>query len=356
MISVSSLYVERGNFTLKEVSFSVDEGSCLALIGPNGSGKTTILECVAGIVRPNRGKIIIDNIDVTNLPPEKRRVGYVPQDFVLFPHLSADQNVAFALNGSASDKVREIMGWLGISNLVGRDVRSLSGGEKQKVALARALAVNPKVLLLDEPLSSLDPLSRDKLRRELKSIIAEILDTMNLPVIYVTHNLSEADLMSDRLAVLNNGRMEQIGFKSEVFAEPHSRFIADFLGYNILEGLVVESKDGVVVVDVEGIHIQVESEDLSLGDKVTIVLRPQDIVLSQKEGVRERWQHCRCNVISGRITELIKMGGSAKILIDVGIPLTADVSASMLDEFGVGSSVFVQFKANSVKHLPKSST
>jgi len=353
MISVSNLYVKRGNFTLTDISFNVEGGSCLAIIGPNGSGKTTILECIAGIVRANRGKIMIDDLDVTNLPPEKRRVGYVPQDFVLLPHLSADKNVAFGLKSSASDKVKEIMSWLGISELVGRGVRSLSCGERQKVALARALAVNPKVLLLDEPLSSLDPLSRDKLRRELKNIIAKILDTMDIPVIYVTHDLSEADLMSDHLVVLNNGRIEQIGPKSEVFSEPHSSFVSGFLGYNILDGFVVESKDGVVIVDVEGVRIQVESKTLSLGDKVTIVLRPEDIILTKKDEVREKWQSCRCNVIPGRITEILKMGSSAKVHIDAGIPLTAYVATSMLDDFEVGNNVFLQFRANAVKPLPK---
>ena len=351
MISVSDLTVKRGNFALEGINFSVEGGKCLALIGPNGSGKTTILECVAGIIKPSRGRILIEDVDVTNLPPEKRRVGYVPQDFVLFPHLSAEQNIAFGLKGDKSDKVKEIMSWFEISHLAGRDVRSLSGGEKQKVALARALAANPKVLLLDEPLSSLDPLSRDRLRRELKSILSKILTTLNLPVIYVTHDLSEADLIGDYLAVLNNGRIEQIGLKSEVLAEPHSRFVADFLGYNILDGRVVELKDGLATVDVKGLLLQVEAEDINLRKEVSLVLRPQDIVLSQEGAVNERWQHCRCNIISGTITEIYRMGNIAKVLIDIGVPLTAYVSASMLDEFRVGSSVFVQFKACKVKPL-----
>lgn len=353
MISVSDLSIKRGSFALEGINFSVDGGSCLALIGPNGSGKTTILECIAGIVKPNRGRIVIDDVDVTNLPPERRRVGYVPQDFVLFPHLSVEQNIAFALKRATLDKVKEIMDWLEISHLVGRDVRSLSGGEKQKVALARALAANPKVLLLDEPLSSLDPLSRDRLRRELKKIISKILATLNLPVIYVTHDLSEADLMSDYLAVLNNGRIEQIGLKSDVLAEPHSRFVADFLGYNILEGRVVELKDGLATVDIKGLHIRVEAGSINVGKEVTLVLRPQDIILSQEEAIRERWQHCKCNIISGTVTEVCKMGASAKVLIDIGTPLTTYVSASMLDEIRIGSTVFVQFKANAIKLLLK---
>jgi len=351
LISVSDLSVMRGSFALKGISFSVEGGSCLALIGPNGSGKTTILECVAGLIKPKRGKIIIDDVDVTNLPPEKRGVGYVPQDFVLFPHLSAEQNIAFGLKDAKSEKVKEIMEWLEISHLAGRDVRSLSGGEKQKVALARALAANPKVLLLDEPLSSIDPLSKEKLRRELKGLISKILATLKLPVIYVTHDLSEAELMSDYLAVLNNGRIEQIGLKSEVLAKPHSRFVAEFLGYNILEGRVVGLEDGLVTIDVKGVLVKVEAEDVNLSGEVTLVLRPQDIILSQKEAIEERWQHCKCNALSGIVTEIYKMGASAKVLIDIGVPLTTYISASMLDEYKIGSSVFVQFKANAVKIL-----
>ena len=351
MISVSDLSARRGSFALEDINFSVKGGCCLALIGPNGSGKTTILECIAGIIKPNRGKILIGDVDVTNLPPEKRRVGYVPQDFVLFPHLSAEQNIAFGLKDSKSDKVKEIMRWLEISHLAGRDVRSLSGGEKQKVALARALAADPKVLLLDEPLSSLDPLSRNRLRKELKEIISKILARLNLPVIYVTHDLSEAELMSDYLAVLNNGRIEQIGLKSEVLAEPHSRFVAEFLGYNILEGKVVELKDGLATVDIKGLLIKVEAEDLDPGREVTLVLRPQDIVLSQEGTVRERWQHCRCNIVPGTVADIYEMGAAAKVLIDIGTLLTTYVTASMLDEFKVGSSIFAHFKTSAVKPL-----
>ncbi|MEM3652963.1 MAG: ABC transporter ATP-binding protein, partial [Nitrososphaerales archaeon] len=194
MISVSNLSIKLDGFSLRDVNFAVKGGECLTIVGPNGSGKTTLLECIAGLRRPQQGKIVIGEIDATHLPPEKRRIGYVPQDYVLFPHLNVEENVAFGLkNKDGLNKAREIMNWLNIHNLANRNVRSLSGGEKQKVALARALAVNPKVLLLDEPLAALDPLSRERLRKELKELISKILNTLSIPVIYVTHDLSEAE-------------------------------------------------------------------------------------------------------------------------------------------------------------------
>lgn len=246
MISVSDLGINLGKFALKDIDFDVGNRECLTIIGPNGCGKTTLLECIAGLHRLQRGKIIIDGAEVTSLSPEKRKIGYVPQDLVLFPHLTADQNVAFGLmnkNGKHSDEVNKIMHLLDIEHIVGRDVRTLSAGERQKVALGRALAVGPKVLLLDEPFSALDPLAKEKLRRELKTVLTKILNTLDLPVIYVTHDLSDALLMSDQIAVMSGGKIEQIGSKEEVFENPGSQFVAEFLGFNVFDGRVKSEKE-----------------------------------------------------------------------------------------------------------------
>ncbi|MEM2883683.1 MAG: ABC transporter ATP-binding protein [Nitrososphaerales archaeon] len=352
MISVSNLSIKLDGFSLRDVNFAVKGGECLTIVGPNGSGKTTLLECIAGLRRPQQGKIVIGEIDATHLPPEKRRIGYVPQDYVLFPHLNVEENVAFGLkNKDGLNKAREIMNWLNIHHLANRNVRSLSGGEKQKVALARALAVNPKALLLDEPLAALDPLSRERLRKELKELISKILNTLSIPVIYVTHDLSEAELISDYLAVMNGGRIEQIGLKEEVFEEPASRFVAEFLGYNTFEGVVVESKEDTAAVEAEGALIHVKAEDTQPGEKVALALRPQNIILSHKNELVKKWQHCRCNIIIGTITEVSKIGAVARVSIDAGIKLRADAALNTPNEFTFkeGDRVYVQFKADSVK-------
>ncbi len=350
-----------GNFDLRSVNFDVGNGQCLTIIGPNGCGKTTLLECIAGLNRPLEGKIIIDGADVTALPPEKRKIGYVPQDFVLFPHLTADQNVAFGLVNKTRkhlDKAYQVMHLLNIKHLIGRDVRTLSAGEKQKVALGRALAIDPKALLLDEPFSALDPLAKEKLRRELKIVLINILKTLDLPVIYVTHDLSEALLMSDQIAVMSSGRIEQIDSKTEVFENPKSHFVAEFLGFNVFDGRVVSEKrdDDTMMVEVCGVTIQTKAENITPNRRVTVVLKPQDILLSSDNKItKPKWKNCRCNILQGIITEISNMGSTAKILIDAGIPLKSNVSVDLLDELDitVGSEIFAQFRAQKVKLIPQ---
>lgn len=339
MICISSLSMNLGSFHLRNIDFEVGDGECFTIIGPNGCGKTTLLECVAGLHKQSEGTIFIDNVNVNRHPPEKRGIGYVPQDYVLFPHLTTDQNVAFGLrnrNDKCLDEVKRVMRWLDIEYLIGRDTRILSAGERQKVALARALAVNPRVLLLDEPLSALDPLAREKLRRELKTILNEILSTLDLPVIYVTHDLSEAEVMSDQIAVMNCGKIEQMGSKDEVFENPLSRFVAEFLGYNTLDGRILSLKDGMNIVDVGGTLIQTEKSNIAQNNDVIVVLKPQNVYLSSKEEItKTKWHNCQCNVITGRVTEISKMGSMARIVVDAGIPLRSEMSVDLLEELGI---------------------
>ncbi len=359
MISVSNLGIKLGSFALKDINFDVDNRECLTIIGPNGCGKTTLLECIAGLHMPQEGKIVIDDTEVTFLPPEKRKIGYVPQDYVLFPHLTADQNVAFGLwnrSDKHSDEANKVMHLLGIEHLVGRDVRTLSAGERQKVALARALAVNPKALLLDEPFSALDPLAREKLRRELKSVLIKILHMLELPVIYVTHDLSEALVMSDKIAVMSSGRIEQVGSKDEVFENPSSQFVAEFLGFNVFDGHVISAKDDTLIVDVNGVTIQTKAGNIVPGEGVTVVLKPQDVSLSlDSEITKPKWKQCRCNIIQGMVTDICNMGSIARILVDAGIQLRSDVSIDLLDELDitVGSTIFAQFRAHKAKLILK---
>jgi len=349
--------LELGSFALKSVSFEVADGECLALVGPNGSGKTTLVECIAGIRQIESGKIEFNGLDVTYLAPEKRQVGYVPQDCLLFPHLTVDQNVAFGQRNAsveAAKQVKEMMEWLGISHLVGRHIMNLSGGEKQKVALARALITRPKVLLLDEPFSAVDRASKTRLLGELRGSLDEVSRTLRLASIYVTHDLAEAQQMSDYVAIINNGAIEQFGPWDSVLQTPSSMFVADFMGFNILRGRVTSTENDLTVVEVAGQSIEGQAADLTVGEDVLAVLRPQAISLSLESGIRKpNWRHCQCNVFKGSVTGMRKMGAFVQVSIDVGFPLSLEMSSELLDElnFAIGSSVFAQFRASEVSFL-----
>ena len=253
------------------VNLDLVEGSFLALLGPSGCGKTTLLRLIAGFERPDQGTITVGGKIVSSpdvfVPPEKRRVGIVFQDYALFPHLTVEENIAYGLPRSANRKARvdEVLSMVGMRNFQTRMPHELSGGEQQRVAIARALAPNPDVLLLDEPFSSLDADLRTRIRAEVK----EILTRSRATVIFVTHDQEEAFFMGDQVGVMNLGHLEQIDVPENIFHRPATPFVAQFVGVaDFLEGKV-ENR----VIDTEIGHIPV-SEDLPAGTKVTVMVRP----------------------------------------------------------------------------------
>jgi len=335
----------------------VPDSESLALVGPNGSGKTTLLECIAGIRQIESGKIEFNGADVTDLAPEKRQVGYVPQDCLLFPHLTVEQNIAFGQREpepEATTHVKEMMAWLGISHLVGHNTTSLSGGEKQKVALARALITRPRVLLLDEPFSAVDRSSRTRLLGELRKSLDEVSRSLSLASIYVTHDLAEGQAMSEHVAVMNNGRIEQAGTWNEILQTPRSTFVADFMGFNILRGRVTSTDEESVVVDVAGQSVEGQAADLIAGQDVLAVVRPEAVSLSLERDIRRQsWRHCQCNVFKGSVTGVRKIGPLAQVSVDIGFPLNSEISSELVDELNLagGSVVFAQFRASEVSFL-----
>jgi ABC-type Fe3+/spermidine/putrescine transport system ATPase subunit len=214
------------------VSLSAAAGEIVALLGPSGSGKTTVLRLVAGFETPDSGRVVVDGEDVTRLPPERRRFGMVFQHYALFPHMTAGENVAFGLESQGApheaigSRVAEMLALAGLAGFEDRRVTAISGGQQQRVALARALAPSPRVLLLDEPLSNLDPSLREKTRRELKRAIRRV----GITTVFVTHEQEEAFELGDRVAVLNEGRLEQVGTPEDLFERPATRFVATFIG------------------------------------------------------------------------------------------------------------------------------
>jgi ABC-type Fe3+/spermidine/putrescine transport system ATPase subunit len=238
MIEIKELSIRLGEFRLKDVKLTIGDAEYFVILGPTGAGKTVLMECIAGIHRAHTGEIWRDGAEITRLAPEERNIGYVPQDYVLFPFLNVFDNITFGLKGTrrtgagVREKVSELADLMGITHLLRRDTRSLSGGEKQRVALARALAPSPGILLLDEPLSALDQRTAKYLRLELHRVHREL----GLTTIHITHDLTEALGMADRVAVIRGGRVEQVAPPEEMLFYPESEGVADFIGApNILD-------------------------------------------------------------------------------------------------------------------------
>lgn len=262
---------------VSELSFSIIEGEFFSLLGPSGCGKTTTLRLIAGLERPDRGEITIGQAVVAGekiwVAPEKRGVGIVFQDYALFPHMTVYQNIAFGLKGFSRDEIRKrVMHILAVVGLIGLGERyphELSGGQCQRVALARSLAPSPKVILLDEPFSNLDADLREELRTETKRILKENGAT----TILVTHDQEEAFSLSDRVGVLHQGRLEQIGTPAEIYHQPSSRFVADFVGKaDFVAGVVGEGSVRAGIWD-----FPVSYEKKMAGCKVDLMIRPDDV-------------------------------------------------------------------------------
>ncbi len=265
------------------VSLNVADGEFLAVLGPSGCGKTTLLRLIAGFEQPDRGEILLEGAAIGGLPPFKRPVNTVFQNYALFPHLSVAENIGFGLSMRKRPKaeieaaVAEMLALVKLEGLAGRRTAQLSGGQQQRVALARALANHPKVLLLDEPLSALD----FKLRKEMQLELKRLQRETGITFVFVTHDQEEAITMSDRLAVMSAGRVQQVGAPHEIYEAPVNRFVADFIGEsNFLEARVVEAGAGKLLCALEGgQQLRVPGEG-ARGDKVTLALRPEKIGLT----------------------------------------------------------------------------
>ncbi len=272
------------------LSFSVAKGECLALLGPSGCGKTTLLNIVAGFIKPNSGDIKIDGKSVANVPPHRRGMGMVFQDYALFPHLTVIENVEFGLRmrgvgqtqrrKSAEDAL-ELVGLHGYGE---RSILQLSGGQRQRVAVARALAIEPALLLFDEPLSNLDARLRDTMRTEIRALITRT----RITALFVTHDQAEAFAVADRVALINAGRLEQIGQLDEIYERPANRFVASFLGScNLIPGRVIQSGNGRVVMQGIGTRltgtVPLDGKPLAVDTTTILAIRPHHISIVSAE-------------------------------------------------------------------------
>jgi molybdate/tungstate transport system ATP-binding protein len=345
MITIENLTRDWKEFKIDHVNLEVKANEYFIILGPSGSGKTLLLELIAGIWSSDSGKVYLENQDITRTPPEKRGVGFVYQNYMLFPHKTVFENIAFGLKMRKLDKneinrrVEKMMNLLGISHLADRLPRTLSGGEQQRTALARALIIYPKVLLMDEPLSALDRKTRDDLIHEMK----EIHKNFDVTIIHVTHNFDEALILADRIAIMRNGRISQVGTSTEIFRKPADKFIADFVGSeNILKGIAKKDGEKLTVIDTGNISIY--STEQKEGH-VHITVRPEDIILS-----KEKVETSARNVFKGHVKKIVDNGALIKLTIDVGDPLVVFLTRqSFLDmELNIGKTVWTYFKATAV--------
>ena len=280
-----------------DVSLAVESGEFFSLLGPSGCGKTTTLRMIAGFERPDEGRILIGDADVTQTPPHKRPVNTVFQSYALFPHLTVEENVAFGLRFSkvAKDegrrRVGQVLELVSLGGFEQRRPHQLSGGQQQRVALARALVLSPSVLLLDEPLGALDAKLRRGLQVELKSLQRDV----GITFLYVTHDQEEALTMSDRLAVMHGGRIRQLGTPREVYEEPGTAFVADFLG---VSNLMAGTADGTGTVTVDGVRLQA----------VRVTIRPERVELEPDGAVGPG--RIRCTV-----HELVYLGSTTQVFV-----------------------------------------
>ncbi len=296
-----------GETVLNDICLDINDKEFITLLGPSGCGKTTTLRIIAGFLEPDHGDIIFEHKKINDLPSYKRNVNTIFQRYALFPHLNVYENVAFGLRvkklpeNEIKEKVTEMLKLVNLSGFERRKIDKLSGGQQQRVAIARALANNPKILLLDEPLAALDL----KLRKDMQNELKKIQRQLGITFVFVTHDQEEALSMSDRVVVMDNGKIQQIGTPKDIYNEPKNAFVADFIGEsNILDGVMLEDYKA----QFSGQTFNCLDAGFAKGEKVDVVVRPEDVdIVSVEKGM-----------LTGTVTSVTFLGVHFEIIVDIG--------------------------------------
>ena len=352
-VSLSNITKRFGAVTaVDSVSLAVRRGEFLTLLGPSGCGKTTLLRVIAGFEMPDQGRVVLDGEDVTELPPYRREVTTVFQHYALFPHLNVFDNVAFGLERrrvpgeQIRKRVREALEMVKLEGLDSRQPGELSGGQKQRVALARALVLEPRVLLLDEPLAALDL----KLRKQMQVELKLLQQRVGISFVYVTHDQEEALTMSDRVVVMNGGRIEQSGPAREIYETPATEFVAEFIGVsNILEGIVDSVNGHITTIKAGPLSFKAASDNSRPGDRVRVVLRPENLTLNTDASHE---------ALEGKIDAAVYLGESTqlRVAIDGGRTLTVlEQNRHRHHSAGkrIGDTVYITWEPESAVILPQ---
>jgi molybdate/tungstate transport system ATP-binding protein len=359
-IAIEGISLTLSAFALDNIDATLDGGQILVVLGPNGSGKSVLLETIAGFHRPDAGRILIRGVDVTRLPPERRRVAFVVQNFGLFPHLTVEQNVKLALGPHVNEKASgalsplagdaaALLSYFGVSHLAARTPERLSPGEKQRVALARALAANPDLFLFDEPFSALDAQTREQLRDDLLSLLRRI----RLPAIFVTHDHTDALTLADHVLVLRNGKTVQAGTADDVYRRPSDVFVARFTGVeNILAGRIGAMHGSRIAVSVGDMVLQAARASTPPGADVHVCIRAEEVRLRNARSAQ--CAETRENSFIARVTEIRRMGAVARVDVEGPCRLTSFLLAPQLQEMGLepGMSVDVDIAADALHLVP----
>ncbi|MGB9824918.1 MAG: ABC transporter ATP-binding protein [Candidatus Hydrothermia bacterium] len=336
MLKVENLRVRKGNFVLTIDNLEIETHEFIALLGPSGSGKTTFLETLAGFVEPESGKITFYGHDITRTPPWKRHIAITYQEPFLFPHLTVFENLTYG-KGACPKFTLNLAERLGIKDLLDRYPHQLSAGQKQRVSIIRACASRPMMLLLDEPFNFLDNKSKEELRNLLKGIKEEFL----MPIILVTHDLEEAFFYSDRIVLLEEGRIKAVGTSYDLVKNPPDQFVLSFLGQT--NYIPVEKREGKYYVGTQEIILPDGPEK----EKFVVTLRPQDIILSLKEPEKASAR----NHLKGKVLQIHKGQKINEIKVDVeGIPIISYITDASLEDLSIkeGLTVYLIFKATAL--------
>jgi iron(III) transport system ATP-binding protein len=350
--NITKTFPPRGGVTevtaVNNVNLEIEKSELVTLLGPSGCGKTTTLRMIAGFEFPSQGRIILDGQQINSLPPHKRDMSMVFQSYAIFPHLNVFENIAYGLNVQRQSKenikkrVNTVLELVHLEGYGQRAPNQLSGGQQQRVALARALVMEPKVLLMDEPLSNLDA----KLREEMRIEIRRIQQELNITSVYVTHDQIEAMTLSDRIVIMNLGVIEQIGTPTEVYRFPKSHFVANFIGRaNFVPGIVAEINKDQLTIKALGNVLTLPNlrPDLLVGDSVTVVIRPEAVKVEKNTGGFE-----------GKISRAVYLGNIIEYDTFVnGETITGhETDPSRMELIPVGSNVSVHFAEDYIQVLP----
>jgi putative spermidine/putrescine transport system ATP-binding protein len=346
-LELENLHRSFGTFkALKGINIDLEQGEFLSLLGPSGCGKTTALRLVAGFDQPNEGRILVEGKDLTRVPPNKRDMGMVFQAYSLFPNMNARQNVEFGLKirgqhkGDGRGRVDDLLELVGLGHAVDRYPHQLSGGMQQRVALARALAIEPRVLLLDEPLSALDAKVRVQLREEIRRIQLEL----GITTLYVTHDQEEALAISDHVAVMYGGVIEQMGTPAEMYTAPATPFVAEFIGtMNRLDATVIDGGTG--EVEHSGLRLQVDAaKGRQNGDRVLVLIRPESLELEAATNGTAP------NSFQGEVLTQTFLGPVTRVKVTgSGTNLIADMSTARAAALPVGARVSAKIPSEGAK-------
>jgi len=350
LLKVENLSVSVGKFLIENVTFEVDAGEVVVVFGPSGAGKTLLLETIAGLHRPHKGRILLDGRDITGLAVQKRGFGYVPQDYALFPHLDVLGNILFGVRArgiKVSDaEVNGLVELLKIGHLLRRKVGTLSGGESQRVALARALIVRPRVLLLDEPFGALDIV----LRRRLRAMLKKALEELHQAALVVTHDLEEAVVLGRRIAVMRQGKVVQFASAEDVLRMPADEAVARMTGAdNLLKGRVVRLEEGVMCIDCGGVEVRALRQ-AEVGEDVVLLVRAEDIVVD----LRRVEESSALNQIEVNVVDIRRRGALVEVVGKRGgLALVALVTPASAERLSLEAArkVFFSFKASGVHRV-----